>query len=37
MSGGGLQLTAEERSDLVALLRALTDERFPTDPALARP
>lgn len=37
VSGGGLQLTAQERSDLVAFLRALTDEPFLTDPALARP
>ncbi|MCZ7681017.1 MAG: hypothetical protein M5U28_20420 [Sandaracinaceae bacterium] len=37
VSGGGLQLTAEERADLVAFLRALTDERFLTDPELAHP
>ena len=34
---GGLRLTPEERRDLAAFLRALTDERFLEDPSLARP
>ncbi len=35
--GGGLQLTAQERSDLVAFLGALTDPEFLTNTDLARP
>lgn len=34
---GGYGLTAEQRADLVAFLRALTDESYLTDPALAPP
>ena len=37
VTGGGLQLTAQERLDLVAFLRALTDPTFLSDPELARP
>ena len=37
VSGGGLQLDARERADLVAFMRALTDEVFLSDPALAHP
>lgn len=37
VSGGGAQLTPQERSDLVAFLRSLTDETFVNDPELARP
>lgn len=36
-TGGGLRLTAEERLDLVAFLRALTDWEFLSNPELARP
>lgn len=36
-AGGGLGLDAGERADLVAFLRALTDETFLTDPELAAP
>jgi cytochrome c peroxidase len=36
-TGGGLHLTAEERLDLVAFLRALTDWEFLSNPELARP
>ena len=34
---GGMGLTTQERADLVAFLRSLTDEDFLTDPALAAP
>lgn len=34
---GGYRLSADEKADLVAFLRALTDERFLADPALAPP
>ena len=37
VSGGGMHLSTEERADLVAFLRALTDEQFLNDPALANP
>lgn len=37
VNGGGLQLTAQERSDLVAFLGTLTDPQFLTDTNLARP
>lgn len=35
--GGGMQLSQEERADLVAFLRALTDEGFLADPLLGPP
>lgn len=35
--GGGSQLTAQQKADLVAFLRALSDERFVSDPALGAP
>lgn len=34
---GGMGLTAQQRADLVAFLRALTDESFLSDPALGPP
>ena len=34
---GGFTLTEQERADVLAFLRALTDETFLTDPALADP
>lgn len=34
---GGFTLTAEQRADLLAFLRALTDDGFLTDPTLADP
>ncbi|MBW2159287.1 MAG: hypothetical protein JRH14_04875 [Deltaproteobacteria bacterium] len=37
VTGGGLQLAAQERLDLVAFLRALTDPVFLGNPDLARP
>jgi cytochrome c peroxidase len=37
VTGGGLHLTAQERLDLVAFLRALTDPAFLSNPELARP
>ena len=37
VTGGGLRLSAQERLDLVAFLRALTDPTFLSDPELARP
>ncbi len=33
----GFELTAQEKADLLAFLRSLTDESFLTDPALAAP
>ena len=37
VTGGGLQLTAQERLDLVAFLHALTDPVFLSNPDLAQP
>ena len=33
----GFKITSEERSDLIAFLRALTDEDFVRDPRFADP
>ncbi len=37
LSQGGVQLSTEEKSALVAFLKTLTDPDFVTDPALAKP
>ena len=34
---GGLQLTAQDKTDLVAFLKTLTDETFLTNPAYQKP
>lgn len=34
---GGLQLTAQDKTDLIAFLKTLTDEEFLTNPAFAKP
>jgi cytochrome c peroxidase len=37
VTGGGYELTAQEKSDLVAFLKALSDQSFITNPDLAAP